>query len=55
MRVTSQLPIQITKIIYSFPDLHFSPHFEKCSATHAVKLMFSFKFQVYYCFIWLNY
>ena len=34
MLVTSQLPIQTTKILYSFQRALVPPHFEKGSATH---------------------
>jgi len=34
MLVMSQLPIQTTKIFYSFFDVHLCPHFEKGSATY---------------------
>ena len=38
MRVTSQLPIQTTKIFYSILTCTWAPHFEKGSATHGHSL-----------------
>ena len=34
MPVTSQLPIQTTKIFYTCFDVHLCPHFDKGSAMH---------------------
>jgi len=44
MFVPSQLPIQTTKMFYSFFDVYLCPHhFEKGSATHAYNQFLSAK------------